>query len=75
MGRDLKLLHAAPRVLHDRISAGPHRDTIAFVPRILMNNDDDELSSAFERRQFLIAPAFAMMINKAQGQSPDHLVL
>ncbi|CAM9962438.1 unnamed protein product, partial [Sphacelaria rigidula] len=72
-GTRFEVLHATPRVLRVRISAGPHRDNIAFVPRMIMNNNDDELPFAFKRRQFPIAPAFAMTINKAQGQSLDRV--
>ena len=72
-GTRFELLHATRRVLRVRISAGPHKDNIAFVPRIVMNNNDEELPFSFKRRQFPIAPAFAMTINKAQGQSLDRV--
>ncbi|CAM9837363.1 unnamed protein product, partial [Sphacelaria rigidula] len=55
-----------------RMSAGPHRDTIASVPRIVMNNDD-ELLVVFKLRQLPIAPTFAAAINKAQGHSLDRV--
>ena len=68
-GTRFEILHATPRLLRVRISAGPFANSIGLIPRIIMDNNVEELPFSFKRRQFPVAPAFAMTINKAQGQS------
>lgn len=61
--------------LHDNciqasIMTGSRRGQIVFIPRIIFLSDDDDQGFAFQlrRKQFPVVPAFAMTINKAQGQ-------
>lgn len=42
---------------------------VAFIPRITLRPNDDTFPFTWERRQFPVSPAFAMTINKAQGQT------
>jgi ATP-dependent DNA helicase PIF1 len=53
------------------IMIGVHRGHNILIPRIPLTNADDDLAFPikFRRTQFPIKPAFAMTINKAQGQT------
>jgi ATP-dependent DNA helicase PIF1 len=42
---------------------------IALLPRIALNPDDDKLPFQMQRLQFPIKLAYAITINKSQGQS------
>ncbi|OWZ05694.1 Helitron helicase [Phytophthora megakarya] len=46
-----------------------------FIPRIIFRTEDDDKEFPFKlkRKQFPVVPAFAMTINKAQGQSIHHV--
>lgn len=56
---------------------GKYEGQKALLPRIpLQSKDNDERSPVlFTRRQFPIRPAFAMTINKSQGQSLKYVGL
>ena len=40
-----------------------------FIPRITLSPSDSSLPFTFKRCQFPVQPAFAMTINKSQGQT------
>ena len=57
-------------VLLATILTGPHRGDRVFIPRIKLNAEETPLNPvAFSRTQFPVRLAFAMSINKAQGQT------
>ena len=56
-------------ILQAKIASGDHCGKIVFIPRVAMVPKDGDFPFAWERRQFPIAVAFAMSINKAQGQT------
>ncbi|KAK1929730.1 ATP-dependent DNA helicase PIF1 [Phytophthora citrophthora] len=51
--------------------SGTRRGQRVFIPRIMFLSDDEDKEFPFtlRRKQFPVVPAFAMTINKAQGQS------
>jgi hypothetical protein len=57
------------RVLEAKIITGDHRGRIVLIPRIALDCDDKELPFTLRRLQFPIKLAFALTINKSQGQS------
>ena len=52
-----------------RISAGDFKDNTSFIPRIILDSADDDFPFKLRRLQFPLRLAFAMTINKSQGQS------
>lgn len=52
-----------------KILTGTHKGDLAFLPRIDLAPTDTDLPFTLKRRQFPVIPAFAITINKAQGQS------
>jgi len=69
-GTRLILLQAQQRVLEVRILGGDHNGDIALIPRIgLIPSTEEGYTFQFKRHQFPVRLAFAMTINKAEGQS------
>ena len=62
-------------VLEIRVLGGDHIEEHFFIPRITMTPSDLQNPSELRCRQFPICVAFAMTINKAQGQSVKHVGL
>lgn len=66
----------AERVIEVKLIGGDHDGEIALIPRIsLIPTDSSELNFKFRRRQLPVRLAFAMSINKAQGQSVNYVGL
>ena len=68
------LTKASERVLEVRILGGDHAGKLAFIPRITLCTTNNDLPFELRRRQFPVR-AFAMTINKSQGQSVKHIGL
>jgi hypothetical protein len=69
------LTRASGRVLEVRIIGGDHAGKKAFIPRITISTSNSDLPFELRRRQFPVRLAFAMTINKSQGQSVKHIGL
>ena len=69
------LTRASHRVLEVRILGGEHAGHTAFIPRITITPSNGELPFQLRRRQSPVQLAFAMTINKAQGQSVKNVGL
>ena len=50
-------------------SSGDRAGEEVFIPRIDLTINDDNVPFKWKRRQFPVRPAFAMTINKSQGQT------
>ena len=59
----------SPHLIQAEIITGVHRNQTVLIPRISLIPSDVQLPFEIKRRQFPIRPAFAMTINKAQGQT------
>ncbi len=69
----LTCLH--PHVLECHLLSGNNAGKTVFIPCITINADTAELPIAFSRRQCPVRLAFAMTINKSQGQSVTYVGL
>jgi hypothetical protein len=74
-GTRMILLQIRPRVLVCRILGGKHAGRTAFIPRITIKPSNEDMPIPLLRRQFPVCLAFAMTINKSQGQSVAHVGL
>ena len=74
-GTRLILMEIRPRVLKCRILGGKFAGTPVFIPRITLKPSDQTLPIPFSRHQFPVRLAFAMTVNKSQGQSVKHVGL
>jgi hypothetical protein len=62
-------------VLEIRLIGGEHAGKKAFIPRITISPSAEQIAFEMKRRQFPVRLAFAMTINKSQGQSVDNIGL
>nr|CAG8627565.1 809_t:CDS:2 [Entrophospora candida] len=56
-------------VIEAEIITGKHSGNCVFLPRITMTPSNTDLPFIFKCHQFPVQPAFAMTINKSQGQT------
>jgi ATP-dependent DNA helicase PIF1 len=70
-GTRLTIKHLGRRLIGAEIMVGVNRGYHVLIPRIPLTNSDDDLAFPikFRRTQFPIKPAYAITINKAQGQT------
>jgi ATP-dependent exoDNAse (exonuclease V) alpha subunit len=70
-GTRMIVTRTADRVIEAKILTGSHGGQTVFIPRISLdaNPSSTNLPFTLRRRQFPIRIAFAMTINKSQGQS------
>ena len=56
-------------LLECKIVGGEHSDRTVFIPRVTLRPKDNDFPFEWNRRQFPVCVAFAMTINKSQGQT------
>src|SRR6202167_3833817 len=72
-GTRMILLRIKPRVLECRILGGDGKTV--FIPRMSIEPSEGDIHIPLSRRQFPVRLAFAMTINKSQGQSVQNVGL
>ena len=73
-GTRLIITRLGERIVEARILGGEHDGDLVLVPRIALTpNSSDGLTRRFRRKQFPIRLAFALSINKSQGQSVKYV--
>ena len=68
-GTRLRVLHLGERIMEAKIMTGRKKGNCVFIPRITLTPSDSGLPFDLKRRQFPVRAAFAMSMNKAQGQT------
>ena len=75
-GTRLRVVRIQSRVLECEILAGRTASRLVWIPRIhLLSPSESTVGVEFRRTQFPVRLAFAMTINKSQGQSFKHVGL
>jgi hypothetical protein len=74
-GTHMILLQIRPCVLVCCILGGKHAGQTAFIPQITIKPSNEDMPIPLLCRQFPVHLAFAMTINKSQGQSVAHVGL
>ena len=73
-GSRMVVVRMSERVLEVQLIGGQHNGELALIPRIsLIPTSTTDFTFKFKRRQFPIRLAFAITINRAQGQSVKHV--
>ena len=72
-GTRLRVEHIRTSVLTATVLTGPKTGNVILLPRITLIADDSALPCKLSRYQFPIRVAFAMTINKAQGQTLERV--
>lgn len=71
-GTRLIVTHVMERIFQAEVMTGPAQGTRVCIPRLRITpSDAGYLPFSMSRLQFPVRPAFAMTINKSQGQSLD----
>uniref|UniRef100_A0A0L8HQX0 ATP-dependent DNA helicase n=1 Tax=Octopus bimaculoides TaxID=37653 RepID=A0A0L8HQX0_OCTBM len=60
-------------VIKAEVSSGPYTGSILLIPRIPHVSREMEFPFTFTRKQFPVKPAFALICNKAQGQTFEQI--
>jgi ATP-dependent DNA helicase PIF1 len=74
-GTRMKVLQLMDRVIKVKILTGANVGSVHFIPRIKLIPSDSTLSFEMSRMQFPVKLAYAMTINKSQGQSLNRVGL
>ena len=74
-GTRLQIRRLERNCIDAEIMHGAHKGSRVFIPRITLISQNEKLPFQLRRRQFPIQLAYAMTINKAQGQSVHHVGL
>ena len=69
-GTRLIITKLMSKVIEAKVTTGPSKGQFVCIPRLtLIPSNVEHLPFTLRRRQFPVCPAFAMTINKSQGQT------
>ena len=72
-GTRLQIVETGKNIIRAKILTGRRQGEVASIPRIKLTPQETKLGLKMIRTQFPLMPAFAMTINKSQGQSFDRV--
>ena len=70
-GTQMIVIRLGHRVIEAEIASGVNKGKSVLIPQITLIPSETQFPFTLKRRQFPIRPCFAMMMNKAQGQTLD----
>ena len=69
-GTRLIITKLMAHLIEAQITTGPSKNNVVIIPRLnLTPSNPEKMPFTLQRRQFPVRPAFAMTINKSQGQT------
>jgi len=68
-GTRLIVTRLGERVIEARVATGPAKGQVVCIPRLGITPSDTTMPFTLRRLQFPVRPAFAMTVNKSQGQT------
>ena len=71
-GTKLVVLKLRKNIIDCKIITGPGANRIVSIPRITLTSDVEDSTIILKRRQFPLCLAYAMTIDKSQGQSLEY---
>ncbi len=74
-GSRLKVVKVQNRLIQAEVAFGSSKGKQVFIPRMPLIPTETKLPFKFQRLQFPIRPAYAITINKSQGQTLDFVSL
>ena len=73
-GTRLIVTRIMAHLIEAKVTTGPSKDQIVVIPRLNHTpSNPEKMPFTLQRRQFPVRPAFAMTINKSQGQTFKHI--
>jgi hypothetical protein len=73
-GTRLIITRLMTRLIEAKVTTGPSKNQIVLIPRLNHTpSNPEKMPFTLQRRQFPVRPAFAMTINKSQGQTFKHI--
>ena len=74
-GTQLKCLSLSENLIEAEILTGTKKGSSVFLHRMTLEPSDTEFPFKLSRRQYPIKPAYAMTINKSQGQTLNNVAI
>jgi ATP-dependent DNA helicase PIF1 len=68
-GTRLIVKRLGDRVIEAEVATGPAKGEVVCIPRLAITPSDTNMRFTLRRLQFPVRPAFAMTVNKSQGQT------
>ena len=74
-GTRLRLIRSTQRILECRVLGGVGNNNVVFIPHMALDSGLEDSLVPFHQLQFPVHLAYAMTINKSQGQTLQHVGL
>ena len=74
-GTRLRLIRSTRHILECHVLGGDGNDNVVFIPHMVLDSGLEDSPVPFRQLQFPVHLAYAMTINKSQGQTLKHVGL